>query len=216
MRYKSNKIFTNSVAHNEYANAKERAYIKTSGIKKREFLFKNRFTGVRVFVWVPCVKSHFICIWAESFWLCATHAHYFYSFSYVCLHMWCGELRTQSVLTWKPTTNSKRYNIFFPFLLSFLSSFFLYVCRQNLNACSRPKPFVRYRTLWRQFTRIIAVMRLCFFLCGCRSLFTYPSSLIGIFYFSKFVFSLISSSFRFTLDLHSSDRICEDFYCERT
>lgn len=139
-----------------------------------------------------CVKSHFYGLIHFS---ASSHAHEvppsYCCFYTIFLYVWftCDAASyIPKALTRRQQQIATNNSAFFSLFFSLRSFVFVScvvvvvaifdVCRQNLNTYSRPKPFARYRILWRQFIRIIAVMRLCFFLCWCCSLFTYPSQLI--------------------------------------
>lgn len=143
-------------------------------------------------LWCVCVKSHFYGLIHFS---ASSHAHEvppsYCCFYTIFLYVWftCDAASyIPKALTRRQQQIATNNSAFFSLFFSLRSFVFVScvvvvvaifdVCRQNLNTYSRPKPFARYRILWRQFIRIIAVMRLCFFLCWCCSLFTYPSQLI--------------------------------------
>lgn len=133
-------------------------------------------------MWVPCEKS---LIWADR--LTLPHAHtnaklsawflyFFFVFLLMCVSHVMRRVTYHERAYMQPTTNSKRWYFFVCFLSFFLDG--LVVCRQNLNVCSRPKPIARYYILWRQFIRIIAVMRLCFLLDARSIVYIFIATLI--------------------------------------
>lgn len=142
-------------------------YTGSQGIRIRRKKVKSKkkqnfFQESNLYVWVPCKKS----VWADS----TDFNTRIQILIFLCVfNMRCDELRTQNArLRENPTTNSKRYKVFVVvvfFYRCFILSLYSLVCRQKKTwmFCSRPKLFVRYCTLWRQFIRIIAVVRLCFF-----------------------------------------------------
>lgn len=162
--------------HRSIRQHKRKEY-RRNGIPGKNITFNS---NVQVLcLWCVCVKSHFYGLIHFS---ASSHAHEvppsYCCFYTIFLYVWftCDAASyIPKALTRRQQQIATNNSAFFSLFFSLRSFVFVScvvvvvaifdVCRQNLNTYSRPKPFARYRILWRQFIRIIAVMRLCFFLC---------------------------------------------------